>query len=458
MMKSAAVNCVVVGLVLAVVAGPVSAGVTVSVLDGASFPTAADFQTFNPFNPATPTVAERTVREDPAVTTMPASFNGTRHITQTFQLGTELTIDTIDFMFVRGNSGNTGILRMFPVTNTRGDDFTTNFNNAVTNGFLLDVQLTMPAGLDPLSNTEQTLRLSLTDDDRITLPATTGTAGYALSLSSVVDGNTAVNNEVFTWRMGEGPDGANNTERLNNSWYVPGRVLYDDMSGANNTERRRDGLFALQGTTQTLTLFVDPDSGQAELRNVTTEPITFNGYRITSPGPEGSLNPSGWDPIAIGPPVEGFLQGDGSGNGWEVSVELSPGDTNGDGNVDVADYAILQKLGASLSAWHANFGATGSPGGSANELVEWYLTGNSTLAPGGAIGLGQIFSIGETPNLALEFSTASGVRPGDVQYGEIGNGAASSAVPEPATIAVVPIVFSGLLLTRPAATNCLFGA
>ena len=60
-----------------------------------------------------------------------------------------------------------------------------------------------------------------------------------------VDGDTAANREVFTWRMGEGPDGANNTERLNNSWYVPGRVVYDDYNGAVNSERRRDALFAL---------------------------------------------------------------------------------------------------------------------------------------------------------------------------------------------------------------------
>jgi hypothetical protein len=209
-------------------------GAVVSSAD-TSFPTAPAFRTIDPANPSTPVLVERTVREDATLAA------GTRILNQTFQLGSDLTVGDIDILFVRGASGNVGILKIFSVANTRADDFTTDAAGTP----LLNVQFTMPGGLDPLDNTQRTLHLDLTDADEITLPATTGTAGYMLSISSTVDGDTGVNREIFTWRMGEGPAGTTNTERLNNSFYVPGRVAYDDFNAASNSERQRDAVFAL---------------------------------------------------------------------------------------------------------------------------------------------------------------------------------------------------------------------
>jgi hypothetical protein len=225
----------VIAFTLTTGAGTARAAVVSSVDTLAAFPSSAEFQTFNPNNAATTPTVERTVREDAALAT------GTRILNQSFQLGSDLTIGEIDILFVRGVSGNQGLLRIFEVADTRADDFTAD----AANPSLLNITFTMPDGLIPTDNTQQTLRLQLTGADQITLPARTGPAGYIFSLSSTVDADTAANREVFTWRMGEGLDGANNTERLNNSFYVPGRIAYDDYNGAVNSERRRDGVFAL---------------------------------------------------------------------------------------------------------------------------------------------------------------------------------------------------------------------
>lgn len=87
-----------------------------SLADGNTFPSSSDFQTFNPYDVAPPTGSERTVREDGA---------GSRHIVQTFQLDSEVMIDTIDLMFVRGARGNVGALRIYDVADTLSEDYST---------------------------------------------------------------------------------------------------------------------------------------------------------------------------------------------------------------------------------------------------------------------------------------------------------------------------------------------
>jgi hypothetical protein len=214
---------------------PTRAAVVGSVDTMAAFGSSATFQSFDPNNSATAPTTERTLREDATLAT------GTRLLNQSFQLGSDLTLGEIDLLFVRGVSGNQGVLKIFQAADTRADDFATDAQNTP----LLNITFTMPDGLDPADNTQRTLRLQLTGADQVTLPARTGPAGYVLSLGSTVDADTATNREVFTWRMGEGPDGTSNTQRLDNSFYVPGRIAYDDYNGAVNSERRRDGAFAL---------------------------------------------------------------------------------------------------------------------------------------------------------------------------------------------------------------------
>lgn len=205
-------------------AAPVRAGVTVSHDTFAAFPSVSEFQLFNPHDLATPTGAERTVREN---------VDTTRFITQSFQLGSSLTLSEIDLLFVRGGSGNAGILQIFSVADALAGDLTADYNNAVANGFLLNIQFTMPGGLDISDNTERTLVLGLDGAEAVTLPA----GSYALSVSSVVDGDTLVNNEIFTWRFGDPGSGST-------GWYADGRVYYDDFVSSGSTETRRDALFA----------------------------------------------------------------------------------------------------------------------------------------------------------------------------------------------------------------------
>ena len=74
----------------------------------------------------------------------------------------------------------------------------------------------------------------------------------------------------------------------------------------------------------------------------------ISGYGIKSAS--SSLDTSNWDPVSTGTPVPGFPQGNGSGNGWEMA-----------------------------------------PNPSGKEVVEWYLTGSSTIAAGGSVSVGNAY-------------------------------------------------------------------
>jgi hypothetical protein len=171
------------------------------------------------------------------------------------------------------------------------------------------------------------------------------------------------------------------------------------------------------------------------MRNNSGQDIALNAYRITSSA--GSLKPSGWTPISS-QSISGFPAGDGSGNGWETpSGASNPADYNGNGVVDSGDYVLWRKSNingpSGYDNWRAAFGAAGTPGGNAGELVEWYLRGNSTLANGASINLGQAFNVGGAQDLSFRFTTATGLLTGLVEYGSLGSGASLSAVPEPST-------------------------
>jgi hypothetical protein len=105
------------------------------------------------------------------------------------------------------------------------------------------------------------------------------------------------------------------------------------------------------GPPVNLGLEVNSATGAVTIKNTTPNPIPLSSYRITSDS--GSINPTGWDPISTGTPVPGFPQGSGTGDGWEVA-----------------------------------------PNPNNNEVVEWFLTGESTLAPGASLNLGNLFRTG----------------------------------------------------------------
>ena len=127
--------------------------------------------------------------------------------------------------------------------------------------------------------------------------------------------------------------------------------------------------------TVSLRLQVDPVDGDVQLKNTTANPITMNSYRITSA--TAALNSAGWNPVSNGNEHQAqFPLGDGSGNGWEVAQNPSNG-----------------------------------------ELVEWYLTGNSTLDPGESLYLGMAFNPAGAQNVIMKYTLADlTVRTGVIEY------------------------------------------
>jgi hypothetical protein len=101
-------------------------------------------------------------------------------------------------------------------------------------------------------------------------------------------------------------------------------------------------------TPTKLRVNINTATGNIELENPTDAPISFNGYQIVSPG--NSLDSAGWNGISE-QTISGFPVGNGSGNGWEAG-----------------------------------------PNSDANELTEWRLVGDSTLAPGQTIDLGAAYN------------------------------------------------------------------
>jgi hypothetical protein len=201
-------------------AGTANAAVTVSVGDTNFFYGAQS--AFQPFDPAvTPTVAERSVL-------------GVRNLSQTFRLASEVTLDDLSVMFVRGGSGAEGRLQIFNVANTTASSIQADYDAAVLNGFLLDFTFLMPGGLDPTDNFHRALVFDFSGEHSVTLPATEGTAGYAL-LFTVPNGT----DNIFTWRQAQGPSGQGNA----GSAYTGGN-FYADVFGQQDNGRR-DGLFAI---------------------------------------------------------------------------------------------------------------------------------------------------------------------------------------------------------------------
>jgi hypothetical protein len=119
-------------------------------------------------------------------------------------------------------------------------------------------------------------------------------------------------------------------------------------------------------------LEVNTTTGEAKIKNQTGEMIHIDYYEITSgadpDAPTGnSLNPAGWNSFQDAPANPGasstdFPSGNGSGNGWEEA-----------GGVGV------------------------------NVLSESFLDGNSPVANGASISLGNAFAVGDPQNLKFRF-------------------------------------------------------
>jgi hypothetical protein len=113
-----------------------------------------------------------------------------------------------------------------------------------------------------------------------------------------------------------------------------------------------------------LTLQVDPVTGLTLLKNETPGSVTITGYRLGST--TGALNVAGWNPIS---------------DGNELPAQFLP------------DNGIEDGLD-----WEA------APNPSANELLEWYLTGESTLLVGQQLSLGNAVNPAGVPALQFTYS------------------------------------------------------
>ncbi len=118
-----------------------------------------------------------------------------------------------------------------------------------------------------------------------------------------------------------------------------------------------------QNFTQTLVVDVNTLTGATQLRNATAAPLTFDHYQITSAS--GSLNLAGWNSLSdqnintIGP---------GTGQSWDEA---------------------------------------GTPNSSV--LSELFLLGNTTLAPGAALSLGNAYNPSAAGNdLRFQYSLTNG--------------------------------------------------
>jgi hypothetical protein len=125
--------------------------------------------------------------------------------------------------------------------------------------------------------------------------------------------------------------------------------------------------FEVFGAPQELALEVNRTDGRVRLVNQANSAVSFDLYRIDSPGGALDVSLDGWN--SLQQPSRNpanFPAGNGSGNGWE---------------------------------------ALGTP--SATTVAEAFLLGNSTLLPGSAVSLGRLFS-GVAEDLTLRYRTAAG--------------------------------------------------
>jgi hypothetical protein len=286
----------VVALLLALGTAPASAAITGSILPAASFPPEGDVLTHDPNNPATPDTIERTIHT-------------TRLIVQTFQVPETFDLSNMYLLIARGVTGASARVRIFPVANTLAASIQTDFDAAVTNGFLLNQTFNMPT-TDVLTARE-TMRLELTGADVITLAATTGTAGYGLMITST-NGDAAPG--AFTWRGGDATGGG---------FYAGGRQYYDDLATGGNSRTNRDFAVALLGEPFILG-DVDGDGIGGEFPD-DFNPIRDNFQKLVSERTDGDIVRNGKVDFAdFRQWKTAFIAGGGALDGIDVSFLAVP--------------------------------------------------------------------------------------------------------------------------------------
>jgi hypothetical protein len=290
----------------------------------------------------------------------------------------------------------------------------------------------LPAGVPPTNNAFHRLIVELDFDNDQTAP-------FDDKYSFWVDGND-VNAPTYTTTIQNSPITAPwQSLRLQSAgggeWFQVDNLIITDEANL---------VFS-----PTLNLLVNKATGAVTIRNTSGAAIPISAYSIESAG--GMLN-------------SGSLAGD----------------FNQSGGVDGADFLRWQREfpgldAADLADWKANFGASGPgtsgwssiadqhpagfPAGngsgngweeggnpSAYELEEYYLTGQSTVAAGANLSLGQAYGGGAAGLQDLQFIYRSN---GELKIGTVSyTGGAVAAIPEPSGCALLAIGAAVLVRRR----------
>jgi hypothetical protein len=231
---------------------------------------------------------------------------------------------------------------------------------------------------------------------------------------------------------GDRVDGYMDDVRISNAALAPAQLLYQPQ-------------FALR-------LVVNKNTGAVAIRNISGAPVTFDFYQIDSPAgaPGGALSPTGWNSLSD-QNINAGLAADFNSNGQVNAADLTAwrggfgtgttkaqGNADGDGDVDGADFLTWQRQ---LGQTPGEGDSWDEAGGSSNlQLIEAFLNGSSTLAPGAQLALGNaynpaVFGVGVNGNLTFRYSVpgAGILTAGEVQYVTSGP---ATPVPEPGTAAL----------------------
>ncbi|QDU57360.1 PEP-CTERM sorting domain-containing protein [Aeoliella mucimassa] len=232
----------------------------------------------------------------------------------------------------------------------------------------------------------------------------------------------------------------------------------EQLSVDNLIFANQDEIEAIFAVPQTIAAIVDKSTGEVMLQNNTSAAIPLSGYSLKS-------------------------------NSGSLASAVAEGDYNDDGEVNLADYTIWRdNLGATevtlpndpnggtigtaqYDTWKSNFGQmaespwnsiadqslAGFPVGDGsgngweegdlldpNELREYYLLGESMLAAGQAISLGNIYTGGVdgTEDLVISYASGEELIQGYVLYNQAAGSlvASNQSVPEPSTLIMLSMV------------------
>lgn len=141
------------------------------------------------------------------------NVNNNRLNTQTFQVGTTFTLDSIYLPYQNGGyNDGTITLSIYNVADVNASTLT--LGSLVLQDSWVD-NATTRAAAGFISSGDALLRFSFTGIDQVTLAATTGTAGYALQFSTTTGGNA-----VFAWQRNDNTYAGGTCYEFNGSTYT----------------------------------------------------------------------------------------------------------------------------------------------------------------------------------------------------------------------------------------------